>query len=70
MSELVKSDVEGLMYQQPGVLVSVDEEEYQNYIRRRKIMTDKDARIQHLEEGINNLNEKLAQVLTLIEGKK
>jgi hypothetical protein len=67
---MIKSDVEGLEYQGPGVLVSTDKAAYEEYLRNRSIWSAKNNKIEQLETSINILNDKLNKLLMHLEGNK
>ncbi len=69
MNTLIKSDVKGLEYQQPGVLVSTDNDAYNNYIQRRKLNESKDSQMKQMQDQINTLNNQLALILSKLDSK-
>lgn len=70
MRDLTKSDVDGLEFQQRGVLVNTDNVEYEGYIRRRNAMRAKDAVVQDLQGKVAQLTDKLEQVLSALNISK
>ena len=59
---MTKSDVDGLEFLSPGLLVNLDEKSYIEYMKRQ-------VKMKTLETRINNVEDKLDLILELLKGK-
>lgn len=56
---MIKSDIDGLEFQQPGILVNTASDEYMSYVQRRNAMNIKDSKMTSLQDQINSLSKQL-----------
>jgi hypothetical protein len=62
-SKLLKTDVDGLMMQSRGMLINVNDKEYNEYKRKQAALASKDNEIKMLGDRINILEEQMLQIL-------
>jgi hypothetical protein len=64
-----KTDVDGYVLQSRGLIVNVNEDEYNDYKRRQVAMGQKESEICSLKDRLCHLETKLDVILTAIKGK-
>lgn len=61
--KLLKSDVADYSVQQKGVVVNVNAQKYQEYLKAREILEKKNSEIDNLKSRINTIEQLLTELL-------